>query len=560
MNNSETEVRRKIKKWPFVVGGILILVIVLIVTFLSSRPTLAALGAADATAEKGYISTTVVGTGNLENDESEELELYSALEYDEVLVEAGDTVRQGDLLATVNADSVSDRVSAIQEELETLDGQINSASSGYTDKYINSKVEGRVKAIYAADNTAVQNTMNANGAIALLSLNGKMAVDFDSDGDLWIGKYVEVVLPDGTVRDGKIIKAEGGRFTATFDDKGVDADTVVTVRYEDDTVIAEGASYIADPIYVTATDGVVREIYVDENDYVYNGTSLFYVDTIPGDKEYQTLKTDREDLVEELNALMKLSQDGGIAADFDGEIAKVNITEKGSSATGSTATGGTSAGQAQTDSQAAAAGGQETAASAGTDSTASSGSSDDSKSVALTYYPLDTVSLSINIDELDVLKVGQGQPATIVFDAIEGEEFSGTITSLDKTGTVTNGNAKYKAVIELAKTDNMRAGMSATATITIEENASALLLPAAALQEYGDRIYVYTSYNSETGEFGGEQDIETGLSDGEKVEIVSGLSDGDTVYYAAAQNDESMMMFGGMGRGGSGETVTPAGE
>lgn len=556
--NTETEVRRKMKKWPFVLGGIVILVIALIVAGLSNRPAAAAFGANDATAERGTIRTTVVGTGNLENDDAEDWELYSSLEYDEVFVEAGDTVQQGDILATVNADSVNDRVKAVQQELETLDGQINSSSTGYTDKYINSKVEGRVKAIYAADNTSIQNTMNAHGSIALISLNGKMAVNFDSAEGLWIGHYVEVVLPDGTVRDGKIIKAESGSFTATFDDKGVSADTVVTVRYENDTVIAEGGAYIADPIYVTATEGVVREIYVSENDYVYNGTGLFYMDTIPNDSEYQSLKKDRDELVEELSALLKLTENGAITADFDGEIAAVNITEKGS-APGSASNG--TAAQAQSGTPAAA-GAEDTAAAAseGADSSASSGSGDDNKITAFQYYPLGTVSLSINIDELDILKVEQGQAAAIVFDAIEGEEFSGTITSLDKTGTVTNGNAKYRAVIELTKTENMRAGMSATATITIEENDSALLLPAAALQEYGERVYVYTSYDSEKGEFGGEQDVETGLSDGENVEIISGLSEGDVVYYKAAQNDEVVMGFGGMGGSGNGGAMTVAGE
>lgn len=555
--NTETEIRRKMKKWPFVLGGIVILAIALIVAGLSNRPAAAAFGANDATAERGTIRTTVVGTGNLENDDAEDWKLYSALEYDEVFVEAGDTVQQGDVLATANADSVNERIKAVQQEMETLDGQINSSSTGYTDKYIYSNVEGRVKAVYAADNASVQNTMNAHGSMAVISLNGKMAVDFDSAEGLWIGHYVEIVLPDGTVRDGKIVKAENGSFTATFDDKGVSSDTVVTVRYENDTVIAEGGAYIADPIYVTATEGVVREIYVSENDYVYNGTSLFYMDTIPNDSEYQSLKKERDELFEELNALLKLKENGAITADFDGEIAAVNIAEKGSSSVG--ASTGTTAAQAQPGTQAA---GQNTVAATAesTDTSASSGSGDDNRITALRYYPLDTVSLSINIDELDILKVEQGQEAVIVFDAIEGEEFSGTITSLDKTGTVTNGNAKYRAVIELTKADNMRAGMSATATITIEENDNALLLPVAALQEYGERVYVYTSYDSEKGEFGGEQDVETGLSDGENVEIISGLSEGDAVYYKAAQNDEAIMGFGGMRETGSDGAMTAAGE
>ena len=55
------------------------------------------------------------------------------------------------------------------------------------------------------------------------------------------------------------------------------------------------------------------------------------------------------------------------------------------------------------------------------------------------------------------------------------------------------------------------------------------------------------------------QQVETGMSDGEKVEITSGLEEGDTVYYqrqeSSSSDGESQSMpengmFGGMGQDG----------
>ena len=105
----------------------------------------------------------------------------------------------------------------------------------------------------------------------------------------------------------------------------------------------------------------------------------------------------------------------------------------------------------------------------------------------------------------------------------------------------------------------MRQGMNASATITVDKRENVVTIPMNALQEQGDRVFVYTAQD-EDGNLTGEQEVTTGLSDGSSVEITEGLSEGDTVYYQKTGNSsqstgsgfggENMGIMGGMNFGG----------
>ena len=94
--------------------------------------------------------------------------------------------------------------------------------------------------------------------------------------------------------------------------------------------------------------------------------------------------------------------------------------------------------------------------------------------------------LSVNVDELDILSVAVGQDAEITFDALEGQSYTGKITEISgQCASVSGGVARYAVKIELAKDENMRAGMNASATITIESKEDIITIPLNALQEQG---------------------------------------------------------------------------
>lgn len=184
------------------------------------------------------------------------------------------------------------------------------------------------------------------------------------------------------------------------------------------------------------------------------------------------------------------------------------------------ATGGTSSGTQTSDGQQS--GEEETQ----TD-TASQYSTD---TTAFTISGDTSMLLSVSVDELDINSVEQGQTAQVTFDAIEDKTFEGTVTKVGNTASASGGVAKYTVEITIPKDEEMKAGMNASATITIEEKENIVTIPVNALQERGEEVFVYTEQDDE-GNLSGEQQVTTGLSDGENVEITEGLSEGDVVYY-----------------------------
>ena len=175
------------------------------------------------------------------------------------------------------------------------------------------------------------------------------------------------------------------------------------------------------------------------------------------------------------------------------------------------------------------------------------------EAAAFSIVNADEAVVSIQVDELDILSVEEGQSATITMDAAEGQEFEGTITEISTTSTGDSSSAKYPVEITLEKTDDMLYGMSASASIEVDEAENAVLIPVSALQEEGDSTFVYTE-SDEEGNLSGKVEVTIGLSDGSQVEITSGLEEGDTVYYLrTGSSDESSSDFSSMGGGMNGD-------
>ena len=154
------------------------------------------------------------------------------------------------------------------------------------------------------------------------------------------------------------------------------------------------------------------------------------------------------------------------------------------------------------------------------------------RTTILSVTPQETVSLTITIDELDILNVQSGQEAQVTLDALPGQSFTGVITEVNTTASNEGGNSKYSAIVELERTAYMLGGMNASANITVEERENALLVPAEVLTEQEGNPVVYTAYDAKTETLSDPVRVETGLSDGIQVQILSGLQEGDTVWYS----------------------------
>ncbi len=149
----------------------------------------------------------------------------------------------------------------------------------------------------------------------------------------------------------------------------------------------------------------------------------------------------------------------------------------------------------------------------------------------LSLIPQDTMTVTITVDEMDILRLEKGQTARVTLDAFPGQSFEGTVTAIHRSGTNSGGNTKYTADIVIDREEGMLAGMNASAQITIDTVEDVLCIPEAALDEENGITYVYTTYNDGTDELGGKVEVTTGVSDGTTVQILSGLEEGDEYFY-----------------------------
>ncbi len=97
---------------------------------------------------------------------------------------------------------------------------------------------------------------------------------------------------------------------------------------------------------------------------------------------------------------------------------------------------------------------------------AKTGNSINAGEVAVTVADFSAwVVKTTDVTEIDVVKLAEGQPVTIAFDAFPNEELQGNIVSIGQTYTENQGDVVYEVTVMLADTNpGMRWGMTAAVT------------------------------------------------------------------------------------------------
>ena len=191
-----------------------------------------------------------------------------------------------------------------------------------------------------------------------------------------------------------------------------------------------------------------------------------------------------------------------------------------------------------------------------------------------TIYDLSYLEMTLNVDELEILSIKEGQTVTITADAISDRTFTGVVTSVSAAGTTTGGTTTYPVTIRIDDTGDLLPGMNATAEIEVSSAENALTIPNGAVVRGN---YVLVTKDSPSA-VNAVQDmtapdgyvyvkITTSTSDNDSIEVTGGLQEGDTIAYdadaAEKQNASDSMEFmvgpGGGSGGPSGGNGGPGG-
>lgn len=517
LNREKKQHRRKVVRTVIIVIAVIAALLVLLVLNLrrSVEKKFAAAEKEVLTYEvkPGTIHTLVTGSGVLAQVDEEEITVPAGVEIDEVFPEAGDIVSKGDLLAKVDMASVMSALSDTQSQLKTLDRSINSAKDDTVSTSITAGVSGRVKKIYAEAGDDVSACMAQNGALALLSLDGYLAVDIEAEG-LGRGDSVSVALPDGSLYTGAVEEVRKGQTTVLVTDDGPLADEEVTVSDASGRTLGSGALYIHSPLAVTGYAGTVKTVSARENAKVSSGSGLFTLTDTKTSANYDALLRQREDLEETFLDLLTIYRDGAVLAKMDALVSSVEYDED----TFSSAV----------------------------------------ENQILTLYPQKQMSITISVDETDILSLKEGQEAEIEVSSVSEDTFTGTVTEISKVADTSTGVTRYSAEVTLDREEGMLAGMTANVNVRIQGTENALIIPVDALHQNSASYYVYTAYDSEAHRYDGRVEVTIGMQNDDYVEITSGLNEGDTVYYTESESFSIMDMFamaqgmgGGMTSGGS---------
>ena len=249
--------------------------------------------AQSAEAKKGNLSKTIVGTGNLELAEAEDQDAPSGLEISEVMVESGDEVKEGDVLAVVDESSILEAMEQVQEEISQLDESIQEYQDSDEENVIESSVSGRVKKINVSAGSDVSDTMVSDGALMVLSLDGKMAVSLSGVSGVSVGDSVTVTLSSGTQVTGTVDSVSGKDCVVTLTDNGTTYGDTVTVTDSSGQELGSGELTIHEPLEITGTSGTVSAVNVSENASVSEGTTLLTLEGSANETQYQELLAKR---------------------------------------------------------------------------------------------------------------------------------------------------------------------------------------------------------------------------------------------------------------------------
>lgn len=173
--------------------------------------------------------------------------------------------------------------------------------------------------------------------------------------------------------------------------------------------------------------------------------------------------------------------------------------------------------------------------------------------ISLEQNSLTTV---VNLSEIDVINIKVGQKATLTLDAFPGKTFTGKVSAINTSGTVSSGVTTYPATITIdSALNNIYPNMAVSATIITDVKNNVLIVPSSAVQQNNGQSTVRVMKDGQVTSV----PAETGASNDSQTEIISGINEGDTVVTGqtgrtASQNStQGTSPFGAFGaRGGFG--------
>ena len=556
-----------------------------------------------ATAERRTISRSVTGSSTIEANDTYNV---TALVTGEILTDTfneGDTVKKDDVLYTIEASDVQNKLTQAENALEKARQDFSDAVKKRSDtikanNLSKSNTNDSIRKALNSVETAEKNyknltvTSDYTGTITEVMLDeGDSVADGTKIAKIENTKTLEIQLPFNEVDVASITNGSTAELTlAKSGDKlwgtvtkvssaAVSTASHAIVKYVTITVnnpgaltAGESASAVVNDVacsdlgefkysesgYITAkTNGKIGSLYIKKNDYITKGQTVGYLTSDSVVTSYDNAKLELDSAYRSLEKLVidsdTYSLDSSVnSARMSLENAEINLEDAQKNLDdytikapidGTIVTKNKKAGEKLEQ---------------GTSNT----------EPMATIYDMSVLKVQLTIDESDIHDVQIGQQVTITADAVKGR-FEGEVSKVGIDGTSTNGVTTYPVEISISEYGELLPGMNVDCEIQIESAENVVALPVSAIQR-GDIVYLKgdkTDEDDKAPDGYYSQKVVTGICASMFIEFKKGVIEGDEVATTIAPSGteaqgEQMpnmngmmgggMMGGGMPSGGGG--------
>lgn len=477
--------------------------------------------------ERRTITDTLSSSGTLQPADSYTVTTLVSGEVLSDTFEKGDEVQEGQLLYTLdssNADS-----SLTQSENSYSQAQ-TSYEQAVAAKYPSADMSGTVSEVYVKNGQSVTAGTEICRIVGDNNLYMTFLFPYASSSDFYVGQSATVYIGDfeGSI-SGTVTAVSKSSVTTSTGIQAVSVEVkaanpgLVTEDYTATAAIGNYLSYGQTAINLSASSVITAQASGK-----ISGLSLLAGDTVTEGQRICTITGDSVDNQIE-SARINLSNASSSVENAQDTLDNYSITApiSGTVVTKNAKAGDTIQG--------------------GSDST------------LCVIYDLSYLEMTMNIDELDIGKVSEGQTVQITADAAEGKTYTGVVTDVSVAGTTSGGITTYPVTVRIDETEGLLPGMNVDAEIVLSSDEDVLAIPSAAVNR-GNTVLITADSPSAVNALDQEApegyvyvQVETGVSDDSYIAVTSGLQEGDTVAYLQSAGGSSGAMMGmdvGMPMGG----------
>ena len=427
-----------------------------------------------------------------------------SLTVEEVLVSQGQEITEGDVIATLDAESVASILSDLTADVSNAQLSLEEATTSKSDTdgtataqyqlyqtygtYADAELASAVQDLQDAVDSAQQTVDDDTDSLAALQEdlsddqndlaetktlldNAQYAVDnTSSDGT---GLYAWMTARN-TLED---LQDQYDDLEDVIDDLNDQIDDMNSTLETDQQTLTTAQKALSTGTIDAQTEYDTKMLYSESADSYYSNT------TGQSNLNLEIAQDDYDTAVDKLDEFNSVIQDNQILSQYSGVIEDVSVSVGDALQTGTT---------------------------------------------LLSINNYDDIEISVDVSSDDISEISEGDTVNVSIDAYPDEEFTGTVDEIgDSTYDSSSGETTYAVTVLVDNTgSSLYNGMSSTVTFITKETQNVVYVSNRAITRENGVSYVLKK--DENGN-AVKTEVTTGFSDGTDVEIKEGLEDGDTV-------------------------------